>query len=391
MILRIIAVFLGVFQLAASQCSVNIRNDIPVRDPVYLTQQGQLWAPNGAALTWNSGQPSFVSCTGSGNSLTFNGQRTSTKTCVSGTNFNIGGSSVTSSNLACTNTITGDYSITGANCGNDGTIINIGFNTYDSPGFVTYIQSCYSMSTGSVRYTRHVIPGRAINFAVIESSRPSFKTGGSAPQVSPATSYTQASQMTRLTQLLGSQAQAERFLSSSSFMSRGHLAPDGDGIFRSWQFSTYYYTNVAPQWQQTNGGNWLRVENAARQKAHNMQQDLLIFTGTFDILTLPHVNGQQIPLTLEAGGIEVPKWYWKIIKSTANNAAIALITLNNPFATSISANELLCTDICSSSGWGQSNFNNFAHGYTYCCNVMTLRNRITWIPSEASANNVLNW
>ncbi|XP_059620187.1 uncharacterized protein LOC132264119 [Phlebotomus argentipes] len=391
MILKVILVCAGVLHLVASQCSVNIRNDIPVRDPVYLNQQGQLWSPNGAALTWNSGQPSFVSCTGSGNTLTFNGQRTSSKTCISGTNFNVGGSTASSSQLACANTITGDITNTGSNCGNDGTILNIGFNTFDTPGFVTYIQSCYSLSTGSVRYTRHVLPGRAINFAVIESSRPSFKTAGTAPHVSPATSYTQASQKTRLTQLLGSQAQAEIFLSSSSYMSRGHLAPDGDGIFRSWQFTTYFYTNVAPQWQQTNGGNWLRVENAARTKAHNMQQDLLIFTGTFDILTLPHVNGQQIPLTLESGGIEVPKWFWKIIKSTTNNAAIALITLNNPFATSISANELLCTDICSSSGWADSYFSNFARGYTYCCNVMALMSRIPWIPSEASANNILNW
>ncbi|GAB0091767.1 DNA/RNA non-specific endonuclease [Sergentomyia squamirostris] len=391
MILKVTVVILALVHLAWSQCSVNIRNDIPVRDPVYLNQQGQLWSPNGAALTWSSGQPSFISCTGSGNTLTFNGQRTSTKTCVSGTTFNIGGSTTTSSQLACTNTITGDTTNTGSNCANDGTILNIGFNTYDTPGFVTYIQSCYSFSTGSTRYTRHILPGRAINSAVIESSRPSFKTAGSAPQVSPATSYTQVSQMSRLTFLLGSQAQAERFLTSSSFMSRGHLAPDGDGIYRSWQFATYFYTNVAPQWQQTNGGNWLRVEDKTRTKAHNIQQDLLIFTGTFDILTLPHVNGQQIPLTLEAGGIEVPKWYWKIVKSTTNNAAIALITLNNPFATSISANELLCPDICSSSGWGDSNFSNFARGYTYCCNVQNLMSRITWIPSEASANNVLNW
>jgi hypothetical protein len=84
---------------------------------------------------------------------------------------------------------------------------------------------------------------------VVESSRPAFKSAGTPAHVNPATSYTQVSQMARLTALLGSQAQAERFLTSSSFMARGHMAPDGDGIFKSWQFTTYFYTNVVPQWQ----------------------------------------------------------------------------------------------------------------------------------------------
>ena len=82
-----------------------------------------------------------------------------------------------------------------------------------------------------------------------ESARPNFKTTGSAPHVNPATSYTQASQLIRLTALLGSEAQAQKFIYTNSYMARGHLAPDADGIFRSWQFATYFYTNVAPQWQ----------------------------------------------------------------------------------------------------------------------------------------------
>lgn len=87
--------------------------------------------------------------------------------------------------------------------------------------------------------------------------------------------------------------------------------------------------------QAFNGGNWVRVENAARNKAANLKQDVLIFTGTYGILSLPNENNTQIPLTLEANGIEVPKWYWKIIKASHLNAAIVLIGLNNPFATSL--------------------------------------------------------
>lgn len=91
------------------------------------------------------------------------GQATNTMTCSSGTTFNVGGSSATTSNLECTNTITGDYQATGSSCGNGaGSLIHLGFNTL-TYGFTTYIQSCYDMVSGSVRYTRHPLPGQAID------------------------------------------------------------------------------------------------------------------------------------------------------------------------------------------------------------------------------------
>lgn len=231
-----------------------------------------------------------------------------------------------------------------------------------------------------------------ITDSVIEPNTPNFKSSGTAPHVNPATSYKQASQLTRLTTLLGSQAQAEKYLSTTSFLARGHLAPDGDGIFRSWQFTTYFYINAAPEWQVVNAGNWIRVENAARKKASALQADVLIFTGTFGILTLPDVNGNQVEITLEAGGnIEVPKWFWKIIKNPATNAGIALVTLNNPFVTSIGANEYLCDDICATSGWSSSHYSDFSKGFTYCCAVNDLMATVSFIPSEASSSSILQF
>lgn len=223
--------------------------------------------------------------------------------------------------------------------------------------------------------------------SVQESARPSFKSTGTAPQVNPATSYTQAAELKRLTILLGSATQAAKYIFTNSYLARGHLAPDGDGVLRSWQFATYYYSNVAPQWQVTNAGNWLRVENAARAKADLLQLDLLIFTGCKDILTLPHVNGTEIPITLEEqGNIIVPKYYWKIIKNYSNNSGIVLITLNNPFAISIVP---MCEDVCQVTGWNNANYGDYSRGYTYCCTVSSFISVNPDVPFEASADNIL--
>lgn len=141
-----------------------------------------------------------------------------------------------------------------------------------------------------------------------------------------------------------------------------------------------------------NAGNWLRVENAARSKASSLKTDLDIWQGTFDILELPDINGNPVKITLEEGGnIEVPKWFWKIIRNPTTNAGIALLSLNNPFVSTLNESERLCRDICSSSGWFQEAYNNFEKGYTTCCAVEDLMQAIPFIPREAAASSILNY
>uniref|UniRef100_A0A182PC70 DNA/RNA non-specific endonuclease domain-containing protein n=1 Tax=Anopheles epiroticus TaxID=199890 RepID=A0A182PC70_9DIPT len=358
-----LTILAAVVALAHGQCSVNIRTQLNAREPLFL-RSNQLWAPNGAALTWNAGETTLIACPG--NTIQNTGTVTANIRCVSGTTFNLAGSNVNIADVSCVSRSTGSLQNTGQSCGSGGTLLNLGFDV-PSVGFITYIQSCYNMQTASVIYTRHTV--------------------GTAPHVQPATSYTTAQQAIRFAQLLGSEAQANRFITSSSYLSRGHLSPDADGIFRPWQWATYFYVNVAPQWQATNAGNWLIIENAARNIAGRLNEDVLIFNGAHDILTLPHVNGQQVPITLEAGGIQAPKWYWKIIKSPRTNAAIALVNNNDPFRTSMPAGEMLCQDVCAQYGWGNANYGNFARGFTYCCTVADLRRAIPSIPAEANASN----
>ena len=60
------------------------------------------------------------------------------------------------------------------------------------------------------------------------STRPStFKTAEVPSNISPANSFTKASQVIRLTDLLGNRIKAEEYI-NQTYLARGHLTPDGD-------------------------------------------------------------------------------------------------------------------------------------------------------------------
>ncbi|XP_055590773.1 uncharacterized protein LOC129742854 [Uranotaenia lowii] len=379
-------VLLVTIQVVSSQCQVHIQDQLGSLEPLFI-RDGQLWAPNGPKLAWAAGEITTVAC--SKTTLTATNSNTANLGCVSGQNFLVNGIPISSTDLQCSGRITGDLQETGKSCGVGGSLLNIGFDVQDV-GFITYIESCYDKALASVIYTKHVIPGAAIDHAIKESYRPSFKVTGTAGHVNPATSYTQEAQIARVAELLGSEEQARKFISGGSYyMARGHLAPDADGIYRPWQWATFFYVNVAPQWQIMNAGNWLVVENTARAKAGQLKQDVVVYDGIHGVMSLPHVNGTMIPITLEAGGIPAPKWYWKILYVPSTKSGVAFVSNNDPFRKKISADELLCEDVCDKYGWSDKRFASFEKGYTYCCTVNSLRDAIDHIPKDFVVDSVL--
>ncbi|XP_049539537.1 uncharacterized protein LOC125953800 [Anopheles darlingi] len=349
-------------------------------------RNNNLWTPNDGKLIWGLAESNLISCPRSG--VANSTLETTLLTCVTGNLYILNGDLVNISQVVCSRPITGEHQLTNKVCGNNGTIRNIGFQI-DALGFVKHFEVCYNVPTASVVYTKHMIHGDSILDAIVESYRPSFKVSGMPSGTAPDTAYTIRSQLARLTQLLGSSEQAAKFVSSLSYIARGHMTPDADGIFRTWQWDTYFYINVAPQWQKVNGGNWLAIEKLGRTVADQMQHDIIVYTGTYDVLTLPHVNGTMVPITLSASGIEVPKWTWKILKSTVTSAAIAFVTNNNPYRTSISDDEFLCPDICKQAGWYTTSFDIFSKGFTYCCTVNSLAATVKTIPEDAHTINIL--
>lgn len=55
--------------------------------------------------------------------------------------------------------------------------------------------------------------------------------------------------------------------SGTNYFAKGHLSPDAAFIYQLEQYATYYYINVAPQFQAFNAGNWKALELATRKVA----------------------------------------------------------------------------------------------------------------------------
>lgn len=55
--------------------------------------------------------------------------------------------------------------------------------------------------------------------------------------------------------------------SGTHYFARGHLAPDAAFVYDTLQDATYYFANVAPQWQSFNNGNWRQLEEMGRHYA----------------------------------------------------------------------------------------------------------------------------
>ena len=55
--------------------------------------------------------------------------------------------------------------------------------------------------------------------------------------------------------------------SGTNYFAKGHLSPDAAFIEGAEQDATYFFFNVAPQFQSFNNGNWKALEYATRDLA----------------------------------------------------------------------------------------------------------------------------
>lgn len=70
---------------------------------------------------------------------------------------------------------------------------------------------------------------------------------------------------------------------NEAFLSRGHYTPSGDFNTMAARQLTFINTNIAPQWQENNGGNWCKFEESLTIYTNGLKsgtKKLYIFTGT---------------------------------------------------------------------------------------------------------------
>ena len=188
----------------------------------------------------------------------------------------------------------------------------------------------------------------------------------------------------------------------SLYLSKGHLSPDADFIWKEWQDASYYYFNAAPQWQSINNGNWKAIEETVRKYAYHNRVSLNVFTGTQGQLS---VGKLKVPLSLvpninddnekSIDLIPIPLHFWKLVYDYKQNAGIIFVSVNDPHF-HLDKNELesvsphyksLCPKddprLCEHKGWNIHNINS-KKGYVYCCSVGGFNEVLSWIPQHAN-------
>ena len=149
---------------------------------------------------------------------------------------------------------------------------------------------------------------------------------------------------------------------------QGHLSPDAAFIYNIEQDATYYFINVAPQYQSFNNGNWKSLEINTRDLAQSFGHDISVYTGTSGLLQFPDVNNNDQDIYLyNSQYVPAPLYYWKVLHDPTTNTAAAFIGLNNPHATA--APTELCSNTCSQMAWVDWEMTDLPGGYMYCCSL----------------------
>lgn len=310
-------------------------------------------------------------------------------TCVSGDRFHVNPSlgERRFKDLRCTDYPVPQARRTGRKClGSKYTEVEIGFST--AQGFVRSILVCYDPQLMDSVYSTYNLTAYIGNNQYNVPRPDGFVEGDFYPGLKPRPSalYTRNSQRTALTKILGSKQLAAKYIDSNGdyFMSRGHLTAKADFVYGSQQRATFFYVNVAPQWQTFNGNNWNELEISCRRFADKSGRNLVVYTGVHGHAQLPDEQGNMRALYLYAGNdgkrkLTVPDVFWKVLHDPVAKTAIAFVGHNNPYDTSV-AKRALCTNICDKVNWLSWDARNITAGYSYCCDVTELQRVVKQIP-----------
>uniref|UniRef100_A0A1B0D5G0 DNA/RNA non-specific endonuclease domain-containing protein n=1 Tax=Phlebotomus papatasi TaxID=29031 RepID=A0A1B0D5G0_PHLPP len=221
--------------------------------------------------------------------------------------------------------------------------------------------------------------------------RPSWLSSGFFNGKNVDRLYTNVNQKAMVAQILGSDELAEKFIQpvdTEIYLARGHLAAKVDFIYGAQQRATFWLMNVAPQWQKFNGGNWERVESSVRRMVSARNTQLEIYTGTYGIMTLPDMNGENHEIFLHFdennnGQIPVPKLYYRVLYERSTRRGIVIVGVNNIHITvdeMIDQNYILCEDVADKIDWINWDRFNVNVGYSYACDYSEFASIVGHLP-----------
>jgi len=276
---------------------------------------------------------------------------------------------------------------TAGQCGpdNSGRISQLGFQLNTSNTNVNPVVTvCHAQEGEVTHYTNHTLLGPYLHTRSVPKRRPNFREGQVYfVGVSANSAYKQSRQRKLFKNIFGSSEPGNLFQPYKGlYFARGHLTPSADLIYRDWQETTFLYSNIVPQWQVVNNGNWKDVEFAVRARAESRGSILQVFTGTLGVLKL---RGKELWLVQES--IPVPKYLWKLVVDT-NGDSVVFVTLNNPHLARVTRSVALCSDVCEESGWGErlKERTKVKQGYTQCCDTKQFREKVPWLPNVEGEN-----
>nr|CAI5852362.1 unnamed protein product [Callosobruchus analis] len=291
-------------------------------------------------------------------------------TCTSKTAFKINGNVYRWPEIKCSGVLYPSVRKTKRQCGNGFMETDVGYKVEENR-FITTYSVCFDNVNQNTIYSHFNLTSEVAS-AARGVPRPNFYEDKGFYHVGGEPVYklyTRTGQRTTINKLLGL---------------KGHLTAKADFVYAAQQYSTFRFLNVAPQWQTFNGKNWERVESSTRDYAIKHETYLLIWTGTYDVATLPHeATGEQVKLYLyvdgEKRGIPVPALYWKLIYSPIAKQGVVLIGHNNPYEKSI-GKHVICPDVSDKIEWVNWNRTNIREGYSYACEVDSFRKVVKYAP-----------
>ncbi|XP_055855488.1 uncharacterized protein LOC129918788 [Episyrphus balteatus] len=370
---------------AKSGCNVPLSSLGAEAQPLFLKPgTTDFWPISSVgAMDFGSGDAMELFCTSTyKNPSGISGSQTAT--CVSGVNFKIGKSTYNISEVTCSSWPSFVTRKMDAPC-NGGEMYENGFEV--GSRFVQQMEVCFNAEEEVSRYVKYPMTPE-IEFYQVNSDRPGFIKGGIFGRKNVDKLYTQKSQTTVLDKTLG-KGKGEEYINvkNTMFNARGHLAAKTDFPYSTQQRGTFLFSNVAPQWQSFNAGNWKVVEENVRKWVAKKKMNVICYTGIYGVTKLPNEKGVETPIYLDYdknnnGLMPVPMLYYRVVIEPSTKRGVVLLGVNNPYLTmdQIKKNYIICKDISDKLDFLSWKKDDLKAGYSYACEVNDFAKKTPFLP-----------